>query len=441
MTGTGSGSGTGSGVSLPGWASVEMPLPELLRGLEARRRGHPMAVEDEGALDRADRLGEVGARFAAEDDPLRAQALAALSSGEVGYSGPMARAVLDGLAVDWSPERLRRLLLSEFGAPPWGAPRSVPRSPSVHVCSGNVPGVSVTSLIRGLLVGSAVLLKPARADRELPVLFHSALRDAAPALADRAAVRYWQPDEAGVDEVMRAAASVVVYGGEEAIRWARGAAGANTHLVEYPHRVSVLLVTESGLTADTVNEGIASAAMACAMFDQRGCVSPHAIYVVRGGARAPEAWAESLAHEMDTLSRTLPAGRRTASEASAFHQEAGRVEMEQASGTATRVWGAGEPWRVVYRSEPGFEPSCLGRFVRVYPVDDARDAARVLGGLKPWLQTVGVVGALDDGERAEIVGAGALRIVDVDQVPWPPAWARLDGVEPLRSLVRWEDGG
>jgi len=57
--------------------------------------------------------------------------------------------------------------------------------------------------------------------------------------------------------------------------------------------------------------------------------------------------------------------------------------------------------------------------------------------LRPQLQTVGIVGALDREGRARLTEAGALRVTGVDNVPWPPAWAKLDGVEPLRSLVRW----
>ena len=64
----------------------------------------------------ADRLGRVGARFLDARDPLRIEALDRLPS-DAALSPAMAEAVLDGMARDWTSERLRRTVRAEFEEP------------------------------------------------------------------------------------------------------------------------------------------------------------------------------------------------------------------------------------------------------------------------------------------------------------------------------------
>ncbi len=421
--------------SYPSWASPAIELPELLSGLERHRKAHLIDVSH---ADVAAALGRVGERFGPGGDPLRVAALDALTEDDPGYSPEMAQAVLDGMARDWTGDRLTELIRLELGedAPTWA-----PISPAVHVSSGNVPGVSVTTLIRGLLAGSAVLLKPGKGDAALPVLFHGALAEASPEIAGAAAVHHWSPEDEGVDRVMADARLVVAYGGDDAIRWVRARTSPSARLIEYPHRLSVLVVDPRATPEAELETGARQAARAVALFDQRGCVSPHAAFVVPGDRVTAEAWADLLAAALDRLAVELPQGRRSPAEATAFHQEAGVAEMAAAAGTGTRVWGVGTGWRVVYEPTRAFEPSCLGRFVRVYPVDSLAEAADRLAGLSPHLQSVGVLGEITMQARRALIEAGALRVTRVEDLPWPPAWAPHDGVRPLRALVRWVDEG
>ena len=55
-----------------------------------------------------------------------------------------------------------------------------------HICAGSVPGVSISSAIRGLIVGSPVLLKPGSGDRVLPSALVDILDDAGEGLAEAA---------------------------------------------------------------------------------------------------------------------------------------------------------------------------------------------------------------------------------------------------------------
>src|SRR5690606_28867580 len=125
-----------------------------------------------------------------------------------GLSAPMAEVVLDGMAADWTPDRLARLTVEELGEDVAGASAphggsvaglasaagaasaaaaaaadfrtSLPVGPRlcVQLVAGSVPGVGVTALLRSLLVSAPTLLKPGLGDVVLPVLFGRALREA-----------------------------------------------------------------------------------------------------------------------------------------------------------------------------------------------------------------------------------------------------------------------
>ena len=439
-----------------------------MRALAGALRDGREVLADRSAAERADALGRAGRRFLDPADPLRREAEARLPA-TAGVSPAMAREVVQGMARDWTPERLRALLAADLGepspldgwvdAPPGRRVRASGPPLTLHVGAGTVPGVSATSALRALLVGSAALLKPGRGDVVLSTLLARALAEEAPWVAGALAVVYWPGgaaaaagagNDAGRSEAAAAAEEaalasadlVVAYGGDDTLADLRRRLPAHVGLVAYHHRVSAGLVGREALEPGAVRATAADAARAVALFDQRGCVSPHVLWVEEGGAAGPEAFAQALAEALEALHRSLPPGPSDPREASALHQLRGTAELRAAAGEGVRVWSGGEaPWTVVLDPAPGFRPSCLNRTVRVQPVRDAAEVAALLEPLRPWLQTVGVAGL---GERLEAVAAGlakagAVRVAPLAAAPWPPAWWHHDGQGPLRALVRWTD--
>lgn len=439
----------------PGGAVLKVPSvdPEEVRALCRRLRVGGEGLRERPVEDVARALGRVGGRFLDPDDPVRRNALEGLPAA-AGLSEPMAREILDGMARDWTADRLLRLLRAELHDPAvldgfrpgegGGSVRAFGPDLGLHVCAGSVPGVSVGSLIRGLLVKSPVLLKPGREDVLLPVLFARALRDEDPELAGCVAVLYWPGGEAAVEDVaLDEADTVVVYGGNDTVRSLRDRAPVTSRFVAYRHRVGAALVGREALrSGEFARRTAARAARAVATFDQRGCVSPHVVHVEGGGAVDPEAWTAMLADELEALEERLPSGPLRAAEASAIQQLRGTAELREAAGEGVRVLHGGDrPWTVLVERDPGFRPSCTGRVVRIRPVDGLEEAVRELSAVGEVLQTVALDGA---GRRrdhlAESLGrAGAVRITRLDNVPWPPPWWHHDGRGPLRALIRWVD--
>ncbi len=397
-------------------------------------------------------LGSVGTRFLDPDDPLRKAAEERIPE-EAGLTPQMTRAVIEGMARDWTPTRLTKLVEADFPDPgvldgfrpgPNGdLLRAVGGSLAFHVGAGSVPGVGATSLLRSLLVKCPVLLKPGRADIALATLWVRGLAERDPDLARACAVEYWPGHAGGHLEAaaLRSADRVVVYGGSDTVRELRSRVPPTTPFLAYHHRWSMGAIGRERLAASTEARRIAAAAAtAVATFDQRGCVSPQVIWVEEGGRTTAGEWARALAEELEALETSLPPGPVDAATAATVQQLRGTAELRAATGTGDRVFaGSGVGWTVLYETDPRPAPSCLSRTVRVKPIERLEHLSELL---EPHAATLQSFALEASDERRRTVGealgrAGVTRITSFRRQPWPPAWWRHDGSGPLQALVRW----
>lgn len=444
------------------------PEPAAFRRLLGRLTAAGDELRRLPAAAVADVLGAVGERFLDDADALRREALDRLP-GQAGVSPEQARWTLDGMARDWTAGRLRRLLAAEFGdAGVLDGFRRVERGGldrrlraagprlGVHVTAGSVPGVSVHSLVRGLLVKGPVLLKPGAGDALLPVLFARGLAGAKGAVAGvvaRAlAVFYWPGGHDALESAaLGAADQVVVYGGDATVRDVARRLGPHQRLVAYAHRVSLAVLGPGALDGEHLERTAAALARAVASFDQRGCVCPHQVFLPEtapssgppgAGSRA-DALVDALAAALEREARALPPGPLEPDEASAVQQARGVEELRQAAGEGVRVRvGERLAWTVVLDSEPRLVEGCLARTVRVTPVPSIDALASLLAPHADHLQSAGVAGfgANDEARLAEaLAGAGVTRIASLDQMPFPAPWWLHDGRGPLTELVRWTE--
>jgi len=358
---------------------------------------------------------------------------------------PMAGHVLQRMLQDWRAPVLHALVRAELGdagvldgfhARDDGAARHAQGPPlALHVFAGNVIGVAVTSIIRSLLVRSAVLGKSAAGEPVLAPAFARALAHVDPEVGACVAVTYWR----GGDEALEAAALehaeiVVHYGGADAIASLRRRA-PHTTFVEHGPRVSVALVN-----APAPTHAAADLASAVAMFDQQGCVSPQVAYVV-GGREQARAFAADVASELHALQQSLPRGRIDAAEAAAIREVRARAEFRAIAGADIGMWG-GESldYTVILGDDLAFEGSCLNRTLIVkqaHTVDAVIDALRPVRSL---LQTAGIAGFdRASGIAHRLADIGVTRITTLAGMPWPPMTWQHDGRGPLRELVRFVD--
>jgi acyl-CoA reductase-like NAD-dependent aldehyde dehydrogenase len=394
-------------------------------------------------------------------EPARGEALAGLTAIS-GFSPPMAAHLLDRAAQDWLQPALEHLIDVELGGAaaiegfvdraPGIRSRAVAPPLGFHVFSGNVPGVSVTSMVRALLVRSAVFGKSAAGEPVLAPLFASLLTRADPVVGACLAVTYWPGgDESREAAVLDHARLVVHYGGADAIASLRRRAGPDVRFVEHGPRISFAIIGPAVVSSPPADAGAppadgtdaaADLARAVALFDQQGCVSPQIAFVV-GSEEAAGAFAERVAGQLQRIQADLPRGRLDRAEAAAIRQARTRAEFDAIAGGGSRVWqGRDLTYTVIFSTGAGFHGSCLNRtlFVR-----NVAGVSEIIEGARPYarfLQTVGVAGFTTQ-ERTDLAARlaeiGVSRTTSIAAMPWPPATWHHDGHGPLNEFVRWVD--
>lgn len=373
-----------------------------------------------------------------------------------GYSPQMIRLVLERMLQDWHEPALHALLEAELTDP--GVLDGFQRRPGTasnvssraygpatafHIFAGNVPGIAVTSLVRSLLVKTAVLGKTAAGEPLLAAIFARSLARVDPGIGDCIAVTYWAGGSRELEAKAFAATDLVVaYGGEETVGRIRARMPPNRRLVVHGPRLSLGLVGRDALVPELADPTAAAVARATAIFDQQGCVSPHLVYVEKDGDVPPEAFAERVALHLEGLEGELPRGQLSLAEATRIQDDRATAEFRGIAGSGVRLFAsAGTAHTVVYDPDPVFEPSCLNRFIRVKPIDTLEDAIELLRPYGAYLQTAGVAGA---GERLQHIAhrlgsIGVSRITSFERMPWPPSYWHHDGQAPLHELLSWTD--
>ena len=437
----------------PGSATLRYPVltPAALREIaNTLRRNRLRFLSNRPVHDVIRAVDRAAARLAA-DGELRELAIELLPQ-TTRFSRPMVELIVDRMAADWRAGALERLLASELGdgavldrfvVEPGARRRVRALGPelTLNVFAGNVPGVSVTALVRCLLVKSAVFGKTAADDPVLPVLFARALAREDAELASCVALTYWPGGQAEAEDAALAEAdAIVVYGGADVVRSVRARAPGRARVIEHGPRVSFGFVARESLAAAGVRELARDIAQAAATFDQHGCVSLHGAFVERGGAVDPGELAHLVFEELTALESRLPTGILAPDEAARLHAERARAEFQHIEGGAVHAATAAGA-TVVYAPVPDGTPSCLDRFIRISAVDDLREGIAELAPLGALLQSAALAAPVGraDAIASDLAAAGFTRITPFRHMPWPPAHWHHDGASPLRELVRWVD--
>lgn len=414
------------------------------RLLEARARLATVPVTRViGAIDAAARC------LLDPAEPERERVLHSLRSIS-GLSDPMAALVLDRVVQDWLAPQLEQLLRDELGGidavesfirtPAGRRVRAVAPRLGLHVFAGNVPGVGVTSIVRALLVRSAVLAKSAAAEPALAPAFARLLARADPEIGDCIAVSYWRGgDEPVEDAALHRVDLVVHYGGADAITALRTRAPAHLRFIEHGPRISFAIIdTTAGADLEPIARDLAAAT---ALFDQQGCVSPQLAYVV-GSATSARALAAATAAALANLQTTLPRGRISPGEAAAIRELRTRAEFRTIAGHGDLWTGEDLSYSVILSHNADFEGSCLNRTLLIKYVPDLTSLLHVVAPYRSVLQTAGLAGFTTDGVMAAAVGladSGVTRITSIADMPWPPPGWHHDGRGPLRELIGWAE--
>lgn len=301
--------------------------------------------------------------------------------------------------------------------------------------AGSIPMPSLVQMLAPLVVGAPVLAKSAARDPVTPGLVAASIAEADPLLGECVAtVQFPGEDTACVGELL-ACPCIVATGSDETVAAIRDRVPAGAHLVEHGHRLSLAALGTDVTRGNALDDVAARLALDIALWDQLGCLSPIAVYVV--GEHAAAAVAEALAEKLAGLEARMPRGSVDPAAANAFAQARAEAEMRAASGTVRLYADPADAWAVVLEPAAALRPAPLHRFVRVFPVVDAAGVARAASPYAPHLAGIAAEGF--ESERAALNTAlralGASRICPPGTLQAPPLDWNRDGHGVLRSLT------
>ena len=424
-----------------------MSAPQV-RGALARLRDLGRRLRERRAADVHAALADVLDAWCAPASPWQsalADALPAVS----GYSVEMVR---EGLARGLAPytgSALHALVRDELGGPERQDAMRGPRvdgfACAATVLAGAIPLPAIVAISAPLALRTPVLVKPSMHDPVSAALFARSLAARDPLLGACVEIATFHRDDAESLAALCEAECVVANGSDAAVA-AIGrcfevscayAAAAPRRFVGYGHRFSLAMLGSDATRGGALARAAAALARDVALWDQLGCLSPLAVYVVGADRGAAGRVAEALAGALAAAEERWPRGRIEPTVAAAIARERAEAEMRDATVLAAR----GTEWSVVCEADAQRRGAPLHRFVRVLP---SASVTTCLAALRPQGGQLAAVALAGFGADASEIGAalaemGASRVCTPGAMQSPPlGWPR-DNLRVLLPLARFGD--
>jgi acyl-CoA reductase-like NAD-dependent aldehyde dehydrogenase len=436
--------------------SIEIRLPLVtpedldrwIRHLAAARAKHLVPRPAAATIRSVDRVAQ---RFLDPRSRQRREAIEAIS-GAGSFSAPMVAQALDDAFEPLVRGGLTRWLAAELGSasaldrpmPGPGGVRRRAHGPEwmLQVYAGNVPTVPVWPLVSALLLKSAVLAKTAAQEPLLAPLVARAIAENDPDLGACMAIVWWKGGQAELDRAaLGRAPAVLAFGGDAAMTSIANAVRPGTTLVLHGPKVSVGYIGAGAMRRGSLAALAARAAHDVALYDQQGCLSPHAFYVERGGMVGPLAFAEALGSALQEAGRRLPRRALDAPESASVQMSRAQAALEAATGRVSGVLesSGGTEWTVISEGSPRFEPGPAHRVVRVHAVADVEAFALALRGSERYVEAIALEerGARRERLESRLAELGIPRITSIGSLQRPSPLGAHGGVPRLLPFVRW----
>ncbi len=383
-------------------------------------------------------IDQVARLFLNPAHPRRIEAESALTQTA---SKEMAQFILDDCFSQLTSQSLLQLLEEELGDPlvldafrPKRHGRGVTRAygPRIitHILPGNVPSISVISLVCALLVKSASIAKISGKDStpSLAKLFVKGLQSVDETLAQ--SITLTQSTQ--MAEALRVADLVILYGSNQTIEALHPQIPPETRVIVHGPKVSLGIVAREEISRQVAD----NAAWDIALYDQVGCLSPHVYYVEQGGDNPPIDFARWVGEALEKI--LLPAGKVTPSAGSAIQQLRGTIPLKGGTVFASTQ---GLDWTVLYDPNPVFASSPLSRTIWIKPIKVLSDIGAYLEPIAPYLQAVGVAvpPTRMEGLINQLGLLGANRVCSIGQMQNPPLTWHHDGRFRILDLLRFVD--
>jgi hypothetical protein len=450
-------------MNLPNYFLVDLPPEATLsptmisEACQTLKRNREQYLANRSTQSLVNFLSELAETWLEPKFPFRKFALE--NSKAIGFSQATLERGLDNFFKQFTCENFNALLIQEFG----DAKRldsicttnieekfsrsAITRAPEFqfHICAGNIPNPTLTAIVFGILLRSAQFVKCASGSSFLPRLFAHSIYDGDPKLGACLEIAEWRGGNLDLENALFAEADcVTATGDDETLDKIRKHLPLKTKFLGYGHRVSFGFVTGEVLHGSRAKKIVSAAADDVIAWNQLGCLSPHVIYVERGGEIAPEHFAQLLAEELEGREINEPRGEISSEESAAIASRRAIYEIRAAhSPEHTQHWCSKDStaWTVVFEADSRFQISCLNRFIYVMPVANLKAVLENADNVRGKISTIGIAAPEEKiSELAtQLAHWGATRICPLGQMQNPRLMWRHDGRPALGDLVTWMD--
>ena len=334
-----------------------------------------------------------------------------LAAHASGFSSAILDESLDALLKPFHPAAFERL-----------AARLVTRPQLLgFIMAGNVIGAGLHEVCQAMLGGAAIILKPASAEPLFFPAFVRTLRAIDAQVGARIAVLNWSRADADPTAALKASCDrIVAFGDDESI-----AAVAAAGVIAFGSRASGALVGadfDGIATADAIARDVS-------LFEQRGCLSPHHVFVADSRGGFARDFAAELAIALGRCALRLPPPiRLPLREAAAIRSARENARWRRIGKREVAIWeGERLGWTVIYDAAANFRLSPGYRTAYVTPFRDLADLRRRLEPAAGRLEAFAVAPGGLSAARAHLERLGVSYFAAPGEMQSPPLDWRHSG--------------
>jgi Acyl-CoA reductase (LuxC) len=298
------------------------------------------------------------------------------------------------------------------------------------VMPGNVLGAGLHEVCQVLVAGDAILLKTSSAEPFFFPAFARTLRTTDPEVGARlGAIGFGRERIESSAALSNVCDCLVAFGDDESLSRLAG----KTQLIGFGSRASGAFVAQEA--ASNFNRTVSALAVArdVCLFEQRGCLSPHHIFVEdRTGQLAAE-FARELAQALVRLAQVLPPpANYPLEDAAAVRHVRETARWRQLGGEEVELLeGESFAWTVIFDRKADFSFSPGYRVVYVSGVRDFTDLQRRLAPARGHLEAFAIADPARrfDDLRASLSSLGVSYVPEPGEMQSPPLdWRHGGGI-------------
>ncbi len=298
------------------------------------------------------------------------------------------------------------------------------------VLAGNLFTGCIKPILYSLVSGSELWVKPSRRDLLFPTWFCAAVRDTSESVGCTAPVTMVEDGLAMVGDVDR----VEVFGSDATIATWKGALQHSNPVagfVGHGHGLGVALVTPEGLENDAEHQWpwAQALAMDVAAYDQRGCLSPHAVILLGGDNSRSGSFGLQLHRALTDLEEKLPRGTLSVEQRAEEHQ------WRAVASTVGTLW-EGEAHGVSWEGHlQSLRPSPGLRNISLFQCENMEQVVQILAPVGSHLRALAVAGHCGPAvQGAASVYFPQCRIMPAGAMQKPPLYEHADGTPAMEAI-------